>query len=121
MTIPDALQLVKNIAAPMMVANTVGPAMFMLILLDKQAMLEKYTSAFSATSLKIAVSTEGILRQGVNEENSMKVALVLYRELDIGAVASTDLEKLLAFTGISDDHPLPGKPISSGYTHLASD
>lgn len=65
MTIPDALQLVKNIAAPMMVANTVGPAMFMRILLDKQAMLEKYTSAFSATSLKIAVSTEGILRQGV--------------------------------------------------------
>ncbi|CSP90077.1 sensor histidine kinase [Shigella sonnei] len=68
----------------------------MRILLDKRAMFEKYTSAFSATALK--------------------VAQVLYQELDIGAVAITDREKLLAFTGIGDDHHLPGKPISSPYT-----
>jgi two-component system LytT family sensor kinase len=90
-------------------------ALFMRILLDKRAMFEKYTSAFSATALKVAASTEGILRQGFNEVNSMKVAQVLYEELDIGAVAITDREKLLAFTGIGDDHHLPGKPISSSY------
>ncbi len=92
----DAVRLVSNIAAPMMVTNTVGAALFMRILLDKRAMFEKYTSAFSATALK--------------------VAQVLYQELDIGAVAITDREKLLAFTGIGDDHHLPGKPISSTYT-----
>jgi len=48
----DALHLVSNIAAPMMVTNTLGAAMFMRILLDKRAMFEKYTSAFSATALK---------------------------------------------------------------------
>ena len=112
----DAVRLVSNIAAPMMVTNTVGAALFMRILLDKRAMFEKYTSAFSATALKVAASTEGILRQGFNEVNSMKVAQVLYQELDIGAVAITDREKLLAFTGIGDDHHLLGKPISSGYT-----
>ncbi|EEC8221077.1 two-component regulatory system sensor histidine kinase BtsS [Escherichia coli] len=112
----DAVRLVSNIAAPMMVTNTVGAALFMRILLDKRAMFEKYTSAFSATALKVAASTEGILRQGFNEVNSMKVAQVLYQELDIGAVAITDREKLLAFTGIGDDHHLPGKPISSTYT-----
>ncbi len=42
----------------------------------------------------------------------MKVAQVLIQELDIGAVAITDRDKLLAFTGIGDDHHLPGKPIS---------
>ncbi len=115
----DALHLVSNIAAPMMVTNTVGAALFMRILLDKRAMFEKYTSAFSATALKVAASTEGILRQGFNEVNSMKVAQVLYEELDIGAVAITDREKLLAFTGIGDDHHLPGKPISSSYTQRA--
>lgn len=47
----------------MMVTNTVGAALFMRILLDKRAMFEKYTSAFSATALKVAASTEGILRQ----------------------------------------------------------
>jgi len=92
----DALHLVSSIAAPMMVTNTVGAALFMRILLDKRAMFEKYTSAFSATALKVAASTEGILRQGFNEENSMKVAQVLYQELDIGAVAITDRERLLA-------------------------
>ncbi|STM38239.1 sensor histidine kinase [Escherichia coli] len=35
----------------------------------------------------------------------MKVAQVLYQELDIGAVAITDREKLLAFTGIGDGPP----------------
>ena len=112
----DALHLVQSIAAPMMVTNTVGAALFMRILLDKRAMFEKYTSAFSATALKLAASTEGILRKGFNEENSMKVAQVLIQELDIGAVAITDREKLLAFTGIGEDHHLPGKPISSRYT-----
>lgn len=115
----DALELVKNIAAPMMVTNTVGAALFMRILLDKRAMFEKYTTAFSATALKVAASTEGILRQGFNVENSMKVAQVLYKELDIGAVAITDREKLLAFTGIGDDHHLPGNPISSRWTQRA--
>lgn len=115
----SALHLVQSIAAPMMVTNTVGAALFMRILLDKRAMFEKYTSAFSATALKVAASTEGILRQGFNEENSMKVAQVLYKELDIGAVAITDREKLLAFTGTGDDHHLPGRPISSVWTQKA--
>ncbi|MBS0847277.1 sensor histidine kinase [Citrobacter sp. JGM124] len=115
----EAVHLVSNIAAPMMVTNTVGAAMFMRILLDKRAMFEKYTSAFSATALKLAASTEGILRQGFNEENSMRVAQVLLKELDIGAVAITDREKLLAFTGIGDDHHLAGRPINSRYTWRA--
>ena len=115
----DALNLVKSIAAPMMITNTVGAALFMRILLDKRAMFEKYTSAFSATALKVAASTEGILRRGFNQENSMKVAQVLHLELDIGAVAITDHEKLLAFTGIGADHHLPGSPISSEYTWQA--
>lgn len=115
----DALHLVESIAAPMMVTNTLGAAMFMRILLDKRAMFEKYTSAFSATALKVAASTEGILRQGFNEQNSMKVARVLHQELDISAVAITDREKLLAFIGTGADHHLAGKPISSGYTWQA--
>ncbi|MDR3103270.1 MAG: sensor histidine kinase [Yokenella regensburgei] len=117
----NAFNLVQSIAAPMRVTNTVGAALFMRILLDKRAMFEKYTSAFSATALKVAASTEGILRKGFNEENSMKVAQVLIKELDIGAVAITDREKLLAFTGIGDDHHLPGKPISSEWTQKAID
>ncbi|MEA9391030.1 sensor histidine kinase [Acerihabitans sp. TG2] len=117
----EALRLVKNIALPMIVTNSVGAAMFMRILLDRRAMIEKYTSAFSARALKIAVCTEGLLRQGFNQENSMKVAEVIYHELEIGAVAITDREKLLAFIGIGDDHHLPGTLISSSQSRRAID
>ena len=109
----EALALVKDIAAPMIVANTVGAAMFIRILQDRRAIFEKYTSAFSAQALKIAVCTEGILRKGFNQDNSTRVAKVIYQELRVSAVAITDREKLLAFIGIGADHHLPGTPISS--------
>lgn len=118
---PDAVLLVEHIMLPMLIANTVGAAMFMQILLDRRAMFEKYTNAFSSKALKIAERTEGILRQGFDQENSMKVARVIYQELGIGAVAITDREKLLAFIGIGDDHHLPGTPISSVHSHRAID
>ncbi|AXG44726.1 sensor histidine kinase [Photorhabdus laumondii subsp. laumondii] len=115
----EALALVKNIAAPMIVTNSIGSAMFIRILLDRRAIFEKYTSAFSAQALKIAVYTEGILRKGFNENNSMRVAKVIYQQLEIGAVAITDREKLLAFIGIGSDHHLPGTPISSEQSRRA--
>lgn len=115
----EALSLVSDIAAPMIITNTAGAALFMRILLDKREMFERYTSVFSATALRVAAATEGILRQGFNQENSLKVAQVLHRELDIGAVAITDCEKLLAFSGIGDDHHLAGRPVSSDHTRRA--
>lgn len=110
------LHAVQSIAAPMIVANSIGSAMFMRILLDRRAIFERYTSAFSAKALQIAVSTEGLLRDGFNQENSTKVAEIIYKELDIGAVSITDREKILAFIGIGDDHHLPGTPITSHNT-----
>ncbi len=115
----DALNLVSNIAAPMIITNSVGAALFMRILLDRRAMFEKYTSAFSATALRVAAATEGILRQGFNQENSLKVARVLHHELDIGAVAIVDCDKLLAFIGTGSDHHLAGRPVASEYTRRA--
>ncbi|RKS85158.1 two-component system LytT family sensor kinase [Orbus hercynius] len=104
---------VKIIAAPMIIANSVGAAMFMRILLDRKAMFEKYTSAFSSRALKIASSTDGLLRNGFNQENSTKVAYIIYKELGVGAVSITDREKILAFIGTGSDHHLPGTPITS--------
>lgn len=115
----QAVELVSDIALPMMIANTVGAAMFMRILLDRRAIFEKYTTAFSAKALQIAARSEGVLRQGFNQKNSMRVAQILYEELGVGAVAITDREKLLAFIGIGDDHHTPGAPIISHHTHKA--
>lgn len=110
------LHTVHSIAAPMIIANSIGAAMFMRILLDRKAMFEKYTSAFSAKALSIAASTEGLLREGFNQENSTKVAHIIYQQLGVGAVSITDREKILAFIGIGSDHHLPGTPITSQVT-----
>ncbi|KPD04219.1 sensor histidine kinase [Moellerella wisconsensis] len=117
----EALALVKNIAAPMVIANSIGAAMFIRILLDRRAIVDRYTSAFSAQAMKIAVCTEGILRKGFNADNSMKVAKIIYQQLEIGAVAITDREKLLAFIGIGADHHIPGTPIASIQSRRAID
>ncbi|MEC5319151.1 sensor histidine kinase [Brenneria populi subsp. brevivirga] len=117
----NAVALVRDIALPMMITNTVGSAMFMRILLDRRAIFEKYTSAFSAKALKIAARAEGTLRQGFNQQNSMRVARILYEELGVGAVAITDREKLLAFIGLGDDHHTVDSPITSCHTHRAID
>ncbi|EEG85210.1 GAF domain protein [Proteus penneri ATCC 35198] len=53
------------------------------------------------------------MRKGFNQDNSTRVAKVIYQELRVSAVAITDREKLLAFIGIGADHHLPGTPISS--------
>ncbi|GKX59409.1 sensor histidine kinase [Leminorella grimontii] len=115
----QAVHLVNDIALPMMITNTIGAAMFMRILLDRRAIFEKYTTAFSAKALQIAARSEGVLRAGFDRQNSMRVAQILYEELEVGAVAITDREKLLAFIGIGADHHLPGTPITSHYTHKA--
>lgn len=112
----EAWHIVQYIVAPMTITNSVGAAMFMRILLDRRAMFEKYTSAFSAKALKIAASTEGILLEGFNQQTSMKVAQIIFDELKVGAVAITDREKLLAFIGLGDEHHVVGTPISSQHT-----
>ncbi|CAO3440257.1 LytS/YhcK type 5TM receptor domain-containing protein [Azospirillum endophyticum] len=114
-----ALHLVEVVAAPMIVANTVGAALFMRILLERRVLDEKQSSAFSAKALKIAARCDGVLRGGFNSANSTRVARIIYEETGVGAVAITDREKLLAFIGIGDDHHLPGTPISSPQTHQA--
>jgi len=114
-----AVHLVEVVAPPMIVANTLGAVLFMRILLDRRALIEEKSSAFSAKALKIAARADGVLRSGFNAENSQRVARIIYEETGVGAVAITDREKLLAFIGIGDDHHVPGTPITSPQTHQA--
>ncbi|WP_029007309.1 sensor histidine kinase [Azospirillum halopraeferens] len=113
---PAAVHLVEVVAVPMIVANALGAALFMRILLDRRALIEQQAGAFSTKALKIAARADGLLRGGFDRDSSMRVARILYEETGVGAVAITDREKLLAFIGIGDDHHTPGTPISSAQT-----
>lgn len=108
--------LVSTIAAPMIIANSVGAALFMSILLDKKTIFEQYSTTFSRRALRIAERSIGLLSDDFTEKNAEKVARIVYEETNVGAVSITDCEKLLAFIGVGDDHHKPNTPISSPKT-----
>ena len=62
----QAIHLVQQIALPMVLANSFGAAILMRMLLDRRAMYEKYSVAFSARALKIAERSLGVLTKGFN-------------------------------------------------------
>lgn len=112
----QAYSLVSAIAAPMIIANSVGAALFMSILQDRKTIFEKYSATFSRRALNIAERSVGILNTGFNSENAEKIARIVYEETSVGAVAITDTDKILAFVGIADDHHKPNTIISSQCT-----
>ena len=112
----QSYQLVSAIAAPMIIANSVGAALFMSILQDRKTIFEKYSAAFSRRALTIAERSVGILSSGFNANNANKIARIIYEETKVGAVSITDKDKILAFVGIGDDHHKPNTPISSKST-----
>ncbi|KJY83717.1 histidine kinase [Vibrio galatheae] len=112
----QAYALVSAIAAPMIIANSVGAALFMSILQDRKTIFEEYSATFSRRALNIAERSVGILASGFNVQNAEKIARIVYEETSVGAVSITDDEKILAFVGIGDDHHKPNTPISSQST-----
>lgn len=112
----QALQLVRTIATPMILANSCGAALFISMIRDQQRMYEKFSRVFSAKALTIANRTLGIMTQGFTPEASRKIAHIVQEETGVGAVAITDTDKILAFIGIGEDHHKPGTPITSAIT-----
>ncbi|NAW70087.1 sensor histidine kinase [Vibrio sp. V27_P1S3P104] len=112
----EAYALVSAIAIPMIIANSLGAALFMSILQDKKTIFEEYSATFSRRALNIAERSVGILAAGFNPNNAEKIARIVYEQTNVGAVAITDREKILAFVGIGDDHHKPNTPISSQST-----
>ena len=112
----QALQLVRTIATPMILANSCGAALFISMIRDQQRMYEKFSRVFSAKALTIANRTLGIMTQGFTPEASRKIAHIVQEETGVGAVAITDTDKILAFIGTGEDHHKPGTPITSAIT-----
>ena len=112
----QAWLLVQAIAVPMIIANTVGAALFMSIIQDKKAIFEKNYTTFSNKALRIAQRSVGLFSHGFNEKSCKKIADIIYQETEVGAVSITDREKILAFIGVGDDHHACGTVISSEYT-----
>ena len=112
----QAYELVVAIFPSMIIANAIGAALFMSILQDRKAIVEKYSAAFSQRALNIADSSVGIFTHGLNSQSATEIVDIIYKEAQVGAVAITDTNKILAFVGIGEDHHKVNTPISSKST-----
>lgn len=115
----EAVALVRLIALPMMLANSVGAALFISIIRDQKRMYDRFGVLFSAKAFKVAEKTLDLLSRGFNPDTAAKIARVIHKETGVGAVAISNTEQILAFVGQGDDHHHSGDPVRSPECELA--
>lgn len=115
----DAVALVEVIGLPMILTSSVGAALFMSIIRDRKNMYEQTAATFSTKAFNIAERTLNLLSRGINRDSAPEIARIIFEETQVGAVAITDTERVLAFVGHGSDHHLPDSPISSALTRQA--
>lgn len=115
----DAVALVQVIALPMICANSVGAALFISMVRDQKRVRDKVGAMFSAKAFTVADRTLGILSRGFSSESAKEMVEIIRQETGVGAVAITDREKILAFSGVGADHHRPGNPVVTKWSQQA--
>ena len=114
----EALDLVKIISIPMVLANGLGIGIFIAIIESIYKEIEKEGAYQAQVALKIADKTLKYFRDGYNKENAEAIAKIIKNTVDIDAVAFTDREKILAHVGVGDDHHKYGSPLQTEITKI---
>ncbi|MGO4791617.1 LytS/YhcK type 5TM receptor domain-containing protein [Paenibacillus sp. 2KB_20] len=112
----QAMSLVGYIGVPMIVANGIGCALFLLIIRSVLNEEEKVAAQQAQTSLRIARRTIGYMRQGMNVQSAEAVCRILYEEVNASAIAITNDRMILAHVGTGDDHHASGRPLQTEVT-----
>jgi two-component system, LytTR family, sensor kinase len=113
---PRAAEIVRAIAPAMVIANPIGAALFMAVLLERQREQDRVAASSSARALKVADRTLRLLARGIGRDTAGELAAIIREETSVGAVCVTDTERVLGWSGMASDHHLPGNPIASPYT-----
>jgi two-component system sensor histidine kinase LytS len=112
----QAIELVKIIAMPMIITNSIGIALFIAIIDSAHKDLETAAAYQAQLALRIANKTLKYFRKGLNESTAYEAAKIIKNMTGVKAVAFTDTSKILAHVGIGEDHHLPGNPVKTNLT-----
>lgn len=115
----DALELVKVIAIPMITVNSIGVAIFMLIIKSAVEHQERVAANQARATLNITNLILPHLRKGLNKDSAGKIAEIIFNSIGVAAVAITDRQKILAHVGLGADHHYPGYPLLTKATTIA--
>ncbi|WP_425445923.1 LytS/YhcK type 5TM receptor domain-containing protein [Dethiothermospora halolimnae] len=114
--IADSIELVKLIALPMIITNSIGISICIGISESIFKDQQRAASIQAQRALNIANKTLKYFRKGFNEETSYKTAEIIYNMTSVKAVSITNTEKILSHIGIGEDHHKVGDYIKTGLT-----
>jgi len=111
-----AWTLVEIIGLPMILANGLGCALFLLIIKSMINEEERAGAIQAQKTLRIADQTLAYLRSGLTYTSANAVCHIIHNELKTSAVAVTNLTEILAHVGLGNDHHRPKSPIQTEIT-----
>ncbi|WP_449620095.1 LytS/YhcK type 5TM receptor domain-containing protein [Robertmurraya sp. Marseille-Q9965] len=111
-----SMALVEIIGIPMILANGLGCALFLLIIKNVINEEEKAGALLAQKTLRIAEKTLAHLRNDLTLNTADEVCRILHKELHTSAVAITNLTDILAHVGQGQDHHRADSPIQTQIT-----
>ncbi|WP_210364020.1 sensor histidine kinase [Bacillus sp. REN3] len=111
-----AVTLVEIIGVPMVVANGLGSALFLLVIKNVVAEEERTGALMAQKTLRVADKTLAYLQKGITPESAHAVCQILHDEVQTSAVAMTNKTDILAHIGLGDDHHRSSSPIQTQIT-----
>lgn len=112
----QAQTLVEIIGVPMIIANGLGSALFLMVIKNVVSEEEKTGAMLAQKTLRIADQTLAYLRKGINPDSARAVCQILHNEVQTSAVAITNQSEILAHIGLADDHHRSTSPIQTQIT-----
>ncbi|WP_088103565.1 sensor histidine kinase [Halalkalibacter urbisdiaboli] len=96
----QAWSLVSGIGLPMIFANGIGAALFILIIRNVVSEEERMGTIQAQRALRLADQTLKHMRKGLSKESAQATCSILLKEIDVAAVSMTNRKEVLAFVGV---------------------
>ncbi len=114
-----AVALVSVIGLPMILINSLGLAIFVMMIASVYKEKERFAAFQAQTALNIALRTLPFLRGGLTAVSAAETAEIILELTDLDAVALSDESRILAYAGAENAHHHPGTPYMHGSTKIA--
>ncbi|MBR7796127.1 sensor histidine kinase [Agaribacter marinus] len=112
----QASALVNIIGIPMILANGLGSALFLLVIKNVLSEEEKVSALQAQKTLRIADQTISHLQHGLTPTAAEAVCHIIHQEIQTSAVSITNRSEILAHVGLGHDHHRTNSPIQTKIT-----
>ncbi|MDT2010843.1 sensor histidine kinase [Carnobacterium divergens] len=106
-TLAEGWLLVKFIAFPMILLNSIGTFIFLSIITSTLKQEEQMRAVQTHDVLELAAKTLPYFREGLTENSCREVAKIIQQYTKVAAISLTDTHQILAHVGAGSDHHIP--------------